>query len=725
MKSWIAGNRQLVVVVAAAVSIAALVALLIRSPWSEAGETADPGATHTPSPPTTTPEPDVVAGVVSDDGLDLTHPGGAALSVGPGALQPGTRVELAAGHAAELDLLGDLQPDGVSWSIDATAEPTSPVEFTVPYDPTTLAAGARPLVATYDELSGLWLPVETTADMDAQLLSASLPSFSFKTWISDRADDVAGGASWLEYQLGRLTGNRAERPDCSDSPQPSWIRQVITNPDDNAQLFACVASDGDGFALWVANNRGYPVTVELDHPFTAAEPSRFDPGLSGFAAQLIAASGQGRVPILPTGTAVISYNPVGASAGHLQGWARRDTGALLTFLTLELVQDIGVDTIGLSAIECYLHVFSAGVELSDADLISAGNDLTECLTDTLTHEVRQWGFDPEADFGNRLWSSQAGSLPSSAQKMVKGLRILRALDVAQWTLTAADLFVNDNNPEADLVDIGVRWDNAIRWGAGGVGGIYLHELPADLGGPGGSSGELTGGVLDGRAVPNSTSAWVSCTGTPSTLTYQLSGAYDSLVTTTGLAPHTPERVVASITVVGDGEPLGSVSVGRDQTAPLQVDLTGVQEMTIEVIRTAGECENSPIPYGVLGDAYLVPSVTSVAAAVPESFLGAWSGQMTQPSSSRSPYSMDVDLRPGQVGSIVADVRYDDLECGGNWTLVQAEPDRLVLHETITYGTGTCADGYMDVSPADDGQLYFAWYVTSDVEGDPEAWAWLD
>lgn len=730
MQAWIASNWRFVTIALASVLVAALIALLIVRPWAGGDQEAVSAPTPTATTPAAevTPPPEIATGVVTGEGLELSLPDGASLRIPADALPTGTRVELAATHSDALDVLGELQPTGIAWSIEASTEPTSPVEFVVPYEP---SPGARPLVATYDELTGLWLPVETAADEDARLLTAALPSFSLKTWFYDRVDDVAGGASWLEYQLGRVTGNRAEEPDCSANPQPSWIRQVITNPDHNAQLFACVGGEGDGFALHVANNRGYPVAVEFDRPFTAAAPSRFDSGLSGLAAQLISASGQNRVPLLPTGTAVISYNPVDEPSGHLQGWARRDVGALLTYLVLELAREVGADipvgngqTLGIAAIECYVHTVSAGVDLGAADIISAGNQLTGCLADTLTHEVREWGFDPEANFGSRLWSDQANALPTSAQRMVAGLRFLRALDVAQWTHTAADLFINDANPEADLVDIGVRWDAAPRWGAGGVGGVYLHQLDAEQDGPGGSSGELTGGVLDGRAVPNSTSAWVSCTTTPSTLTYQLDGGYHSLAATVGVAPHTPASVVASVSVVGDGRPLGEVSVGQDRTAPLEVDLTGVDEMTIEVIRVAGECEASSIPYGVLGDAHLIPTETDGIREVPEGFVGRWSGQMTQPSSSRSPYSMTVELEAGPVNSVVADVVYDDLDCGGEWTLVRAEPDRIVVEETITYGTHTCVDGFLEVRPTGDGRLDVAWYITNGLDGDPEAWATL-
>src|SRR5690606_4247056 len=143
-----------------------------------------------------------VSGVVTNDGLELRHPDGAVLRIGPGDLPAGHEVELAFGGADEVvEALGDLQPDGTAWSVDSTAEPSGPVRLTIPYDPAALSPDARPLVASYDELSGQWIPVETHVDESAGELTGLLPSFSLKTWIADRVDDVGGAASWLEYML--------------------------------------------------------------------------------------------------------------------------------------------------------------------------------------------------------------------------------------------------------------------------------------------------------------------------------------------------------------------------------------------------------------------------------------------------------------------------------------------------------------------------------------------
>lgn len=86
----------------------------------------------------------------------------------------------------------------------------------------------------------------------------------------------------------------------------------------------------------------------------------------------------------------------------------------------------------------------------------------------------------------------------------------------------------------------------------------------------------------------------------------------------------------------------------------------------------------------------------VRDSAPQNLLGRWSGEMIQPSSQRGRYSMEVVFTGGSIGEQVATVRYDDLECGGVWHLMQAHADEVVVQETIEYGR-RCIDGGMSVS----------------------------
>lgn len=738
MLAWVNSRRRTVVATVVGIAlVAGLVVVVVIKPWSDRSvseqvdRTPQPTASHSPTASSPTPEQETsVSGVVTDDGLELRHPDGAVLLVGPGDLPAGHMVELAPAARDEVpEELGDLQPDGTYWSVESTVEPVRPVELIIPYDPAALTDGARPLVASYDELSGRWIPVETHVDEAAGQLTGLLPSFSWKTWIMDRVAEVPGAASWLEYTLWKGLGNRADRPDCSANPRPDWVVQVVTNQDPNAQLFACVVSEGEGFGLNVVNNRGYPVALEFDRPFTDARSSMLDAGLAGLAAHLAATSGQNRIPLSPTGSAMVLYDPVDTASGHLQGHVRRDASALLMFLAMEFAREAGVDlpvadgrSLGLWTLECYGRTVPAGERLADLDVVAAGNQMVGCLEDTLAHEVRSWGFDPS---GDGLWSPAARTLPTDARRMVSALRILRGVSVADWMQTAADILIVDNIPEANLVDVGVRWTDAPRWGAGGEGGIHLYKLPAVRGGPGRVSGTLTAGTLDGESFPRSTSAWVGCAGTPSTLTYRLDEGYQALRATVGLAPHTPADVVARIAVTGDGDLLADLEVSTSTIEGLSLDLTGVAELEISSERIRGECEDSPTPYGVLGDAYLVPTRDALPE-LPETYEGTWDGQMTQPTSPRSPYSMEVTFRPGLVGDVVGEVSYPDLECGGELTLTRAEAGRLIVAETIEYGTFACIErGFHEVRPTAAGSLDFSYFRTMmNMNEEPEAWATL-
>ncbi|MCK0111982.1 hypothetical protein MWU75_07520 [Ornithinimicrobium sp. F0845] len=406
-------------------------------------------------------------GVVGSQGLLLEHPRGAVLELDAGDLPTGTSVRLAAVQATERDLVAGLQPDGVVWSIEADSQPLGPVSFSIPFTPESVAGDAVPYVATYDELTELWLPGETT--VDGNWLHTELASFSLKTWIVDRHQTATGWVSWLEYQLFKVLGSRASEPDCSDSPAPDWVRDVITVDDLNTQLFGCVRAHGDGFAIEVTNNRGYPVDLELSVPFTAAEPGRVQAdvqGLRSLITHLVTVTGGQRIPLAPLESAAVVYAPVASEHGIVTGHVRRDVTSMLAFLVIEVSSRAGVDlplpggqSLGLWSLECFGKAYNTTRDAIDGDMVSAGNQLIGCLTSTLEHEVRAWGVEP-GSLG--LWGP-TGRHPAGVSRMIAALRVLRALEVTRWTSIVADYMVNDATPEADLVDISVRWTDAPMW----------------------------------------------------------------------------------------------------------------------------------------------------------------------------------------------------------------------------------------------------------------------
>lgn len=666
---------------------------------------------------------DVVEGVVTDGGLVLDHPLGAILEIESGDLPVGTTVRLATVGPPDKNLVDELQPDGITWSIEADAEPEDYVSFSLPFSADEVPAGALPYIATYDELTEMWLPGET--EVQANTLRTELPNFSLKTWILDRVQTPTGWVSWFEYQLFKVFGSRGSEPDCSNAPAPEWIREVNTVDDPNAQLFGCVRAHGDGFAIATSNNRGYPVALELNRPFASVEAGRIGvdiQGLGTLIAHLVAVSDQNRVPLGPTETALVIFDPLDSEYGLVDGHVRRDTLSMLMFLSIEIANKTGVDlplpsgkSLGLWNLECFGKAYNSAQDATSGDMISAGNQLTGCMKSTLETGLRDWGLQPD---GRLLWSQKdLKNYPASVSRMVGGLRLLWALEVTKWASVAADVMINDATPEADLVDIGVRWSQAPVWGAGGVGGIWLHALPTEVTAEGDSGHQIPASLGEGR-LPQSTAAWVACSAEPATLSYQLDGNYGQLVAILGLADHTPDGLETRFTFTGDSNELGEWTIRRGDAEPIEIDVTGVQRLTIGAQAVVGECTASPTPYGVLGDAYLVPIDLDERDLAPESLLGTWSGQMTQPSSSNSPYSVDVVFMGGAIGQEVARVAYDDLGCSGVWTLVRVgENGEIVVRESITRGGG-CSTVNLEVSNSADGSM-------SVMEERGRAWADLE
>lgn len=471
-------RRHLVAIamwVAAAVIVAAAIPYAVRL-WNDPGE----GAAYGPTPPTetapvptdTAPAPaemGLLAGpsgrMVRGEDLKLHHPGGAELRIAAGTLPADAGVALRTTEADALALLGTAQASETAWLIDAADEPTRPVELTLPYEPDRLRSDARPLVAMYDGLSGLWLPVETTADEAAGLLTASVPNFSLTTVITDRVQNATGRVSWLEHQSWDVRGGRGDPPECLSNPRPDWVSPVEVRPGDG-WLHACVGRAGDGFAIHLANRFGFPVDVAFDRPFLFAQPNGLEPELIRHAGQLVAASGRGRLTLLPAGTAAVVYDPLSSTSGHVTGYVRRDAGAMLSFLAYELGERAGTEvllsdgrTIGETVRECHGRTFTDTSELATLDLATAGDELTGCLTDVLPREMRRRGFDPDAGGGSVLWSRDVESSGPEVQGLAASLRLLRALDAGQWTQTAVDL-LDLGDPVTGLAMVSVRWEGA-------------------------------------------------------------------------------------------------------------------------------------------------------------------------------------------------------------------------------------------------------------------------
>jgi hypothetical protein len=107
--------------------------------------------------------------------------------------------------------------------------------------------------------------------------------------------------------------------------------------------------------------------------------------------------------------------------------------------------------------------------------------------------------------------------------------------------------------------------------------------------------------------------------------------------------------------------------------------------------------------------------------IPAWLAGNWQGQMTQPNSPKSPYSMRVAVSSRDVGKI-ADVSYPDLACGGVWKLANIQEASAEVYESITYGN--CINGIVSIKRLGNGSIDVAFYESNVVQGQPTAWATL-
>jgi hypothetical protein len=171
------------------------------------------------------------------------------------------------------------------------------------------------------------------------------------------------------------------------------------------------------------------------------------------------------------------------------------------------------------------------------------------------------------------------------------------------------------------------------------------------------------------------------------------------------------------------------SVGADRVAVTEQITWGrsrcVEIVPLDLVRTGPDTvrytfyEND-LPSGKVNGEATLRRTGAVTNDVPEIFRGSWHGQMTQPNSSPSRYSMAVGIDGGPLNAKVGTVEYADLSCGGDWILRQAQPQRLVVEEDITYGR--CLHGYLEVTPTADG-MSVTFSTREDLRA-PIAWATL-
>jgi hypothetical protein len=383
---------------------------------------------------------------------------GVTVQVPEGAFEPGIEVTITRKDApagSSNFLVGPV----VEIKAEGGRLPAKPVTLRFPPAP----PGENLSIAYLEPDSGWWLPVETTTDPATGEQLALVDHLSWWTRFRNNVIDLTSkapgwvheSASWVEYQGFRVFGNRGTRPRC-DGVMPSWVSgELVTNRDDNAELFACGYAQGDDAVLKLVNNRGYPVTVEFSHPFSSASLS-LPTSLAGVVQRLSNAGTSTRVFLVGTGSGEVRFpRPTRPVSGVVEGHVRRDGGTMLSnvvFDLLSLVGDAdlpvgGGKTLGLSSIECAAAQASAvietaeGLRTTDEGRVSGAiGGLRDCLREVVETEA-------------------ARAVPNSeaAKKLAVASKFLKALAIWDVTQQAADAFVNDGLPEAALVDVSFQW----------------------------------------------------------------------------------------------------------------------------------------------------------------------------------------------------------------------------------------------------------------------------
>ncbi len=354
----------------------------------------------------------------------------------------GSPVDASVSVASVDGLRGDRSVEvvGAIYDVSVSDGVSGPFRLTLPAvtdDP------SSELISTWDTQLGMWLPVETIVDGDD--LVAEVEHLSL--WGSV--------ASWVQYRVGLLTGNRAREPECGRPPE--WASEIVTVEDLNAELLACIEADNQGrLVVKVVNNRDYPVFVDFNTRWVGT-PSTTVPTEIWTAFLQYTESQFGNTSLYLTGgtEAQVTFEQPTQAGTILTGYARRDIGSVLAYSVFELIGIVGADvpvgggkTLGIEAIQCYVDVVDSSAGLVQGAVAGSSDELVEAiggLVSCIDGAVEQ-GLDQ--------------ALPATAvsSKLAAAKRYLLAFQAAKYANTVADLLINDRaGSEADLVDLAVFW----------------------------------------------------------------------------------------------------------------------------------------------------------------------------------------------------------------------------------------------------------------------------
>lgn len=301
------------------------------------------------------------------------------------------------------------------------------------------ALAEQVLIATWDDATETWWPVDTTLDFAAGTVSAQTYHLS---WWNPFSWDWAGIGARINQNVGELVGKRSKPAECQrGEPVPDWVNVLVGISNESAvAIRACAEGEDGDLVVELVNNRAYGQQISTDLPVAWAwSGDGSNPLETNTYALVSEVIDDGDVYLRPRGRATIAISePDPGSFGHVRIWPSGAT----------LIADVAMATIGPIVEKVGKGMGDALVEHCGSEFIYAPLDVKEftnpdrisdailmvssCLEGAVRQMVRD-GLIAQADAGEYITRLKA---LKTANKV--GL-YLKAYDV-EWKL--ADLFVD-------------------------------------------------------------------------------------------------------------------------------------------------------------------------------------------------------------------------------------------------------------------------------------------
>jgi alpha-tubulin suppressor-like RCC1 family protein len=174
---------------------------------------------------------------------------GVSIVVPPGAFPQGATISIVPASNPDPSTPGGSV--GPAFAIESTAEPTTPVELHVPYDPSASGAADEATLGWWSEDTNSWQPVPTSFNGADSQLEARIAHFTFWSWIQKK-----------------VLGFNHNKPPCDGFP-PSWASVVQTAAGEFYGIIgscAGIASDGELQVRAQSDHNGFSYVIFQEKP---------------------------------------------------------------------------------------------------------------------------------------------------------------------------------------------------------------------------------------------------------------------------------------------------------------------------------------------------------------------------------------------------------------------------------------------------------------------------